>query len=262
MSKFFTIEMANFESLDFITVKSNALNKRADITVFNPEKNKKTTQSIPLVILLHGVYGSHWAWTVKGKVHETLQQLMNSNQIRPMVIAMPSDGLFGDGSAYLPHKQVNYEKWIVEDVINIMKEQYPQIDKSSPVFIAGLSMGGFGAMRLGAKYPTLFNAISGLSSITHFNQMEQFVSNFQELKNEAIIHDGVLEWFIKNKTQLPPFRFDCGKLDILIEHNRLLHIELGNHNIHHIYQEFEGEHSWDYWTKHIKDTLLFFNGLV
>ncbi len=256
MNTFFTTETAGFQGFEFITVKSNALKKRADITVFKP---KGYTEFASVVILLHGVYGSHWAWSVKGNVHETTQKLVDEKQIKPMILVMPSDGLFGDGSSYLPHKTENYETWIVEDVIQVIKEQIPEINNKTPIFITGLSMGGYGAMRLAAKYPEKFAAFSGLSSITDFKQMALFVSDFEDLKNKVLSEDSVLEWMIKNKEYLPPFRFDCGKDDILIEHNRLLHNELMANNIHHIYEEFEGVHSWEYWSEHITKSLLFFN---
>jgi putative tributyrin esterase len=260
MSQFFTTEIAHFQGLNFITVKSNALKKRADVTVFTPlSKTGKNEQNLPIVILLHGVYGSHWAWVMKGNVHKTLQKLVNKGEIKPMVLVMPSDGLFGDGSGYVPHKTENYEKWIVEDVIQVVKEQIPQVNENSPIFITGLSMGGFGALRLGAKYPSVFKAFSGLSSITHFNQIGEFVSDFQNLKDNALEQDSVLDWLLKNKDILPPFRFDCGSEDILIEHNRQLHKDLDTHKILHMYEEFSGGHSWGYWTKHIEKTLLFFN---
>ena len=256
MSSFFTTENAIFQGLHFITVKSNALNKRADLTVYTPSKAEGV---LPIVILLHGVYGSHWAWAVKGKVHETAQKLIDAGQIKPMILVMPSDGLYGDGSGYVPHKTANYERWIVEDVLQVVKEQFPQATDESPVFITGLSMGGFGAMRLGAKYPSLFRAFSGLSSITHFNQLGEFVEDFDQLQTDALEQDGVWEYLLKNKDHLPPFRFDCGSEDILIEHNRELHKNLTANNIPHTYQEFSGGHSWEYWEEHIADTLLFFN---
>ena len=260
-------ETAHFQGLNFITVKSNALKNRADITVFTPLSiNGILEQNMPIVILLHGVYGSHWAWALKGKVHKTAEKLIAEGKIKPMILVMPSDGLFDDGSGYVPHKTANYEKWIVEDVIQVVKEQFPQATDQSPVFITGLSMGGFGALRLGAKYPfhkesfgSLFKAFSGLSSITHFNQIGEFVSDFKQLQDDALEQDGVLDWLLKNKDILPPFRFDCGSEDILIEHNRKLHHDLEKHQIPHFYQEFSGGHSWDYWAEHISETLLFFN---
>lgn len=256
MTQFFTTEIASFQGLDFITVKSNALKKRADLTVFTPQN---TEGALPIVILLHGVYGSHWAWAMKGNVHKTAQKLVNDGKIKPMILVMPSDGLYGDGSGYVPHKTADYEKWIIEDVIQVVKEQFVQATDNSPVFITGLSMGGFGAMRLGAKYSSVFKAFSGLSSITHFDQIGEFVADFKQLQEDALEQDGVLEWILKNKNVLPPFRFDCGSEDILIEYNRKLHAELKKQGIPHFYEEFPGGHSWEYWTEHIAETLLFFN---
>lgn len=259
MSPFFTIESAHFKGLQFVTVKSNALKMRADVSIFSPETDSGLPDGVPIVILLHGVYGSHWAWTMKGNVHKTAQTLIHEGKIGPMVLIMPSDGLFGDGSGYVPHRSANYEKWIVEDVIQVAKEQVPMVNDHSPIFIAGLSMGGFGAMRLGAKYPHLFKAFSGLSSITHFDEMRGFVSDFEGLKNAATEQDGTLDWLLKNRDILPPFRFDCGKDDVLIESNRILHKALISNKISHIYEEFSGGHSWDYWGKYIERTLIFFN---
>ncbi len=261
MSRFFTTRIAAFEGLYFITVKSNALHRRADLTVYYPTQAKQMSD-IPLVILLHGVYGSHWSWVAQGNVHQTAQSLINAGQIRPMMLVMPSDGLFGDGSGYVPHREDNYETWIVEDVIEVVRELFSHVTVSSPVFIAGLSMGGFGALRLGAKYPQVFRGFSGLSSITHFNQLRDFVADFTTLQRDALEQDGVLDWLLKNKAMLPPFRFDCGEADSLLEANRSLHQSLMAHNIDHTYEEFAGAHAWEYWQIHIEKTLLFFSQCI
>jgi enterochelin esterase-like enzyme len=256
-SRFFTTEIAHFHGLDFITVKSNALQKRADLTVYTPPNVAQI--GLPIVILLHGVYGSHWAWAMKAKVHETAQKMIDLGQIKPMILVMPSDGLYGDGSGYMPHKTGNYEKWIVEDVIQVVKEQILQATDESPVFITGLSMGGFGALRLGAKYPHVFRAFSGLSSITDLAQMRLFVSDFETLENDISAQDNVLDWMLCNKDVLPPFRLDCGRDDILVAYNRQLHLDLEKNGIPHIYEEYSGGHSWDYWAEHIGETLCFFS---
>lgn len=245
-----------FQGFEFITVKSNALKKRADITVFKP---KGYTEFAGVVILLHGVYGSHWAWSVKGNVHETTQKMVDEKQIKPMILVMSFDGLFGDGSGYLPHKTENYEEWIVYDVLQVIKEQIPEVKEVTPIFITGLSMGGYGAMRLAAKYPEKFAAFSGLSSITAFEQMKIFVADFDDLENNVTTKDNVIDWLSTNKDSLPPFRFDCGTDDILIEYNRLLHQQLLTKNISHIYKEHSGAHTWDYWAEHIKESLKFFS---
>jgi S-formylglutathione hydrolase FrmB len=256
MSQFFTTEIAESGGLHLITVKSNALGQRVDMSVFVPAM---AVPSSPVVILLHGVYGSHWAWSVKGKAHLTAQRLIQEGKIQPMILAMPSDGLYGDGSGYVPHQDANFEQWIVEEVPQVLQEKFTVVTTESPLFITGLSMGGYGALRLGAKYAQVFQGFSGLSSITQFEQMAQFVSNFAQLQKDALEQDSVLEWLVKNRTQLPSFRFDCGSEDILIDANRQLHAALTEQGIAHVYEEFPGGHEWPYWEQHIEDSLKFFN---
>lgn len=265
MSHFRTTELSDpqFESnnLRFITVKSENLKGRGDICVFVPEGNTDT--NLPITILLHGVYGSAWSWSLSGGAHQTTQDLIDKNKIKPMILAMPSDGLWGDGSAYTKHSGLDFEKWIVEDVINAVKELIPQAKKSNKIFIAGLSMGGFGALRIGAKYAKIFDAISGHSSITELDQMELFIEeDLSEYKQENMEEESVLKTILKYRKELPPLRFDCGRGDILIKYNRLFTKELEYQNIPHLYEEFEGKHEWKYWQKHLEDTLVFFNEKV
>jgi putative tributyrin esterase len=260
---FFTIEFSDprfeKEHLRNITVKSRNLQGRGDITVFIPP-NIPDNQPLPLVILLHGVYGSHWAWTQKAGVHHTALRLMEEEKIAPMILAMPSDGLWQDGSGYLEHQTQNFEKWIVEDVPQAVGQCTPLFTEKSPIFIAGLSMGGYGALRLGAKYPDVFKAFSGLSSVTNFQEMEQFMENqdLSILAQKVPQSEDVLSIILSNKDTLNPFRFDCGSDDILIQGNRDLHHALDQNNIAHFYEEFSGKHEWTYWEKHIVDTLFFF----
>lgn len=261
MPHFFTVELSDprFESdnLRLITVKSPALHKRADITVFVPDVPVSELKG--MVILLHGVYGSHWAWTLKGGVHKTAEQLIEEKKLPPMLLVMPSDGLFADGSGYVPHILEDYEKWIVEDVPGIVSELIA--GRPLPLFITGLSMGGYGAMRLGAKYSDKFTAFSGHSSVTELGQLNQFVEDFDGLLSVVQTQESVLESILQHKEILPPFRFDCGSEDILIEPNRQLHEALIQHGIIHQYEEFRGGHEWPYWEEHVAKSLLFFGHL-
>lgn len=75
-------------------------------------------------------------------------------------------------------------------------------------------------------------------------------------------NEDVLETLLRNKENLPPTRFDCGRADELIEYNRILHRQLLEHHIPHHYEEFDGGHEWPYWTEHLKDSLLFFGHLL
>ncbi len=262
---FRTIEISDsrFESegLRWVTVKSRALGQRADLTLFVPQE-PSLAQPLPLVILLHGVYGSHWAWAFKGGAHRTTARLIKSGEISPMVLAMPSDGLWGDGSGYLAHPQQNFERWIVEEVPAAACASVPAISEASPLFISGLSMGGFGALRLAAKHPGRFRGAGGHSSMTRFEQHTQFVEEALETYSCPPEDRSVFETMLRNRDGLPPVRFDCGTEDPLLQANRELHAQMEVAGIHHEYVEFPGRHEWSYWEAHLSDMLRFFSGLL
>ena len=262
--KFRTIEVSDprFENdgLRFVTLKSEALQQRADITLYI-SKTIAEDSVAPIVILLHGVYGSHWAWALKGGAHHVAERLIHSNSIRPMILAMPSDGLWGDGSGYVEHEDKNYEKWIVEEVPEAVR-QIAKLKPESPIFISGLSMGGYGALRLGAKYPNHFRGISALSSITNFEDWQRFMIEDIAKMTVPESEQSVFHFLSKNKAQLPPFRFDCGTEDLLLSSNRKLHEALLNAEIEHSYEEFPGGHEWSYWEAGLERSLLFFEALL
>jgi putative tributyrin esterase len=246
------------DGLRFLTFKSPSLRRRGDVSLFVPQQ-VENRKDVPLVLLLHGVYGSHWSWTLNGKAHLTAADLISKQRLPPLVLAMPSDGLFGEGSGYVSHRDADYEKWIVEDVVGCVREVFPFISAKTKLFIAGFSMGGFGALRLGAKYAERFSGVSAHSSITHLNQLERLIetslSGSVDLNEENV---SAFYWLKRHAEILPPLRFDCGTEDELIKENRALHRNLEANHIKHHYFEFCGGHSWSYWQEHLADTLLFF----
>lgn len=263
---FRTVELSEpsyeHEGLRFVTVKSPALGRRGDCVVWAPsirasDSPERSTNISTLLILLHGVYGSAWVWPLKAGVHRTAQRLIDRSEICPLVIAMPSDNLLGDGSGYITHPGCDVERWIVEEVPAIARLAAPQLRPDARVAIAGLSMGGFGALRLGAKYADRFHAISAHSAITDIAGMEEFVEEpvndyLRAAPREEL---SVLYWVLKQRHKLPPLRFDCGITDSLLEPNRQLHSALTAADVPHIYQEFRGGHDWPYWTEHVTSTL-------
>ena len=262
MSAFSRIEISDprfeTEHLRHVTVRSRALGRRADCTFYIPPAPSIST----LLILLHGVYGSHWVWTQKAGVHRTAQRLLDENQIAPMAIAMPSDSLRWDGSAYLPHTGEDAEQWIVEEVLLAAREAAPCLVQNPKLAIAGLSMGGYGALRLGAKYPERFAAISAHSAITAIVDMSSFVEEPLSLYTATATENDLtpLYWLLRNRAALPPLRFDCGLDDPLLAGNRRLHQALASQGFPHVYEEFPGGHTWSYWQQHVERTLRFAAG--
>lgn len=258
--KSIAISFPRFErdNLRYITVKSKNLKGRGDISVFVPPGENH--QNLPIVLLLHGVCASHWVWTHMAGVHLQMQDWISKGLIKPMVLVMPSDGLTGDGSGYLPHHSQNFEQWIMEDVIDVVTQSIEQTSDQSVLFIAGQSMGGYGALRLAAKYGNRFKAVSGISSITDGDQLRNHVEeDITDLLKSNAGDVTVFDIMLKNSDNLPKIRFDCGSEDPLVTENRTLHNQLLEANIPHIYEELSGGHEWVYWEENFFKTIHFFN---
>jgi enterochelin esterase-like enzyme len=237
------------------TLYSPALKRRADMTIYLPEGYER--QPLPLLILLHGVYGSHWNWWALGGLPQIARDMLASGEMRPLAIVMPSDGLWGDGTAYVPHRIFNAEAWVLEDVPECVGELLPMV-RTEKFYLAGLSMGGYGALRLGMKYAPKVKGISAHSAVTRLEDLKAFVSDpIGEYLASGAENTDIAYWAQTNRAMLPPIRFDCGREDSLLASNQALHANLLVHKIPHIYEENEGGHTWDYWQTHVRSTLRF-----
>ena len=232
---------------------------RGDVSYWLPRGCEKESD-LPVVVLLHGVFGSHWAWANKAGAHVTAQRLIDAGEIAPCVLAMPSDGLVGEGSGYVNHPGgPRCADWIADDVPDALRAVVPQVGEGSCFYIAGLSMGGFGAKRLGAARPDRFAAFAGLSSLTHLDQMAWCTHDATRFIGWDKTEASLVETLTRQRGKHGPFRFDCGRDDYLIEENRKLHAQLNAAGIEHTYEEFAGEHTWDYWRGHLAEALRFFD---
>ena len=247
-------EVAGHPGLRLLTFHSRALGRRGDVSLYLPPR---VARELPLVLLLHGVYGSHWNWWALGGLAAIAGEMMANGEAAPMAIAMPSDGLWGDGSGYLRHKAFDAEAWLVEDVPACVQALLPQV-RVDRLYLGGLSMGGYGALRIGAKYAERIGAISAHSAVTSLEDLQSFVGDALEKDLAAGKRDAdLLYWMRKNRAHLPRIRFDCGTEDALLGSNRALHTALTKARIPHAYEEYPGGHDWIYWQTQVRRTLRF-----
>lgn len=244
-------------NIRFLTFYSSAIKARGDLTLYLPD-NHEEYEDLPLIVLLHGVRASHWAWIFKGGAHLVANRLIEEEILPPFCLAMPSDGMWGDGSGYYRHDGLNYENWIVRDVLGMLEDEVDCVSEHSLRFLCGLSMGGLGALRLGAKFPELFQGVSAHSALTQHRQLVELVEDLETSALPPEQDQSPLYWMRKNKAKLPPVRFDCGMNDRFIDANRDFHRRLSNEGIPHHYEEFPGQHDWEYWHEHLEDSLRFF----
>ena len=243
--------------LEFVTVKSAALRRRADVTLFVPPV-ARMERDLPIVILLHGVYGSHWAWALKGGAHLTAARLIAAGTLPPVALLMPSDGLSGDGTGYVSQAGLDAERWIIDEVPALARLLVGGCTERSPLLIAGLSMGGFGALRLAGKYPRRIAAAAALSAVTEAEQLDGLMEESRAGWSALPADCSVLAALTGASGRLPPLRIDCGRDDPLLEANRALHRALERAGVGHLYGERPGGHDWPYWARTLEDTLAFF----
>lgn len=111
--------------------------------------------------LLHGVIGNYTDW-----LHGTrIQRWAEENDL---AVVMPS----GDNAFYVdqPWNCNYYGKFIGEELVDFTRKTFPLSHKREDTYIAGLSMGGYGAIRNGLKYHETFGCIGALSSALVVNE--------------------------------------------------------------------------------------------
>ncbi len=246
--------------LQLVTLYSHTLKRRADLTLYLPSVEER--RRIPLLILMHGVYGSHWNWWLLGDAPAIAAEMLAAREIGPFAIAMPSDGLWGDGSGYVMHRDCDAENWIMRDVPDAVHAVNESV-QTGRLYLAGQSMGGYGALRLGVKYASRVAGVSAHSPVTKLEELAQYVH--EPLKD--YLHSGkrdteILYWIRRNRSQLPPIRFDCGTEDALLAGNRALHKALNHEKATHLYEEHPGGHDWEYWQRQVRDTFRFVSGIM
>ena len=126
------------------------------ITNKNIEKD-----DIPCLILLHGLRDSSEDWLEKAKICENYLTLLESGKIKPLNIILLDSGYQGTSwyTNFYHNSECSYEDYIVKELLPIFREKFPK----SKFSIAGFSMGGYGAFKLGLKHPDIFHVIGSFS---------------------------------------------------------------------------------------------------
>ena len=239
--------------------QGNALQKMTSATVILPEGK---TGPFPVMYLLHGLSDDHTGWTRRTSIERYVQDL-------PLIVVMPNGerGFYTDAQA---DPRLAFETNLVRDIIGWVDSTYQTIPTREGRVIAGLSMGGYGAVKLALKRPDLFCAAVSHSGAVHFGSHPLSADDEWQRQWVPIVgaspQGGDNDCFALaerlDASQRPALRVDCGVDDFLIETNRAFHTHLEKLGYAHEYAEHAGAHNWDYWDEHIQDTLKFFDGVL
>ena len=237
------------------TFMSNTLKRTVPIQVILPVDKLIGEEMKPFktLYLLHGLFGSYHDWNSNTRIQRWAQD-------QNLAVVMPS----ADNSFYIDYDMLpnsDYGKFIGEELVQVTRAMFHLSDKREDTFIAGLSMGGFWAIRNGLKYSETFGYIAGLSSAIQFFEFPGHTiidedKVFGDLE-KAILTDKNPRYLIENfgNKPKPKIFMACGLEDSLIEANRIFKDLFIKHGFDLTYIEDHGKHDWDFWDKYIQDIL-------
>ncbi len=261
---------SNAATVDTIDVPSSAMNRILKAAVVLPAGYNKAKTVYPVLYLLHGGQGSFRDWLTLTPDKTLLHRLADQYDI---IIVTPEGGTTSYYFDSPLQKESQFESFIAKEVVQKIEKTYRVIKEKKGRLIAGLSMGGHGALYIAARHPGLFLAAGSMSGVMNINTKtwkvpEAFAKsraeNFARLlgppldtsspyTNYTIV--GLTEKLKANDVKLI---FDVGIDDFLIEPNRDLHRRLLANGTPHDYIERPGGHTWEYWQNALPYQMLFF----
>lgn len=235
-----------------IDFHAGALRKDAGLTVIAPDNQKGP---FPVLYLLHGLSDDHTHWHRYTSLERYVAKL-------PLIVVMPD----GHRSFYCNEPRPGgspYEDHIVQDVVGFVDRTFHTVPRRTGRAIAGLSMGGYGAVMLAMRHPEMFSVACSHSGALAFARRGADI----RFPLAAEVSKGRYDCFslardlAKSHRRLS-LRIDCGTEDGLLDSNRQFHAHLDKLGVAHEYYEYSGAHNWAYWDEHIQQTLQFVMGRV
>ena len=246
---------------------SDALGMCAEMDVILPERARgqigmngaATNEKYPTLYLLHGMSDDHTIWQRRTSIERYVSDL-------GLAVVMPSTHLGWYTDMYRGH---NYWTYISKELPAICRSFFPNMsDRREDTFAAGLSMGGYGAMKCGLCAPETFSKVASLSggldaaSICENNKVRVDNTLWEDIFGPADKVRGSFNDLFAQAEKLsasdgpkPDIFMWCGTEDFLYEQNTAMrdHLNKLGFNLH--YEESPGDHQWKYWDEKIQTVL-------
>lgn len=214
----------------------------------------------PVLYLLHGLSDDHTIWMRRTSIERYVAAL-------GLAVVMPTThrGFYvnmSEGAQYLD--------FFRDELPEICQSFFKLSARRENTFIAGLSMGGFGAFRLALETPERFRAAASLSGAldiaTHTeassyrrqNQAELkrvFGRDIEQLKGTDADLIGLFQKHKASGAAFPDLYACCGTEDFLLQENRHFRDAMDNEGIALTYEEGPGLHDWAFWDQWIQRVL-------
>ena len=237
---------------------SNSFQMQTQVNVIIPQQNvvgeigidaKTENTQYKSLYLLHGLSDDHTIWMRRTSIERYATQY-------GICVVMP----FGGRSFYMDQKNGEaYYTYIAKELPARISEFFNVSQKREDRFIAGNSMGGYGALKIALKNSDLFCAAAAMSAVANIRG-ERWTEHLQNLLGkENYLSDEEDLFAITQQKESDPNRpklfMWCGTEDWLYEENVALRDHIQKLDYDYTYEESPGTHCWDCWDVKIQRIL-------
>lgn len=224
-----------------------------------PKVMAQSNKPLPVLYLLHGLSDDHTMWLRQTRVEQYAR-------LYRICVVMPA----ANRSFYMDMAHgAKYDTFIAEELPSVIERYFPVSRKREGRFAAGLSMGGYGAMKLGLTRPNRYAAVASMSGALEMessydpsrnrdpslmSELDSIYGSEAQLKRGSGNLSRLAQRLSKSPERSPQMYIACGTEDFLFDANERFVERFGN-SLPIEYHTEPGAHTWDFWDRHIKNVL-------
>lgn len=293
------------------TLFSHALGAPKRFMVYLPPSyHREPARRYPVAYYLHGAWGAEDDWVTLGRIDSTMDSLVTAG-LPEMMLVFPD----GDDGWYTTWNALNntatcradtvrrepaatycvtwpkYDEYIARELVAHVDSAYRTLANRANRGIAGLSMGGYGAMTLALRYPALFAAAASHSGVLSpryagpapYAPPTRYAATVDTIRGRyapalwalmrPVFGRDTIGWRARDPAvharhlvaagaRAPALFVDVGRDDPFLEQNRAFRADLAALGIPLHYTEWPGKHDWAYWRLHAAESLVWMAGMI
>ena len=215
---------------------------------------------LPVLYLLHGAYGDAFSWVRYSNIDRYAQD-------RGIVVVMAS----AENSFYQDLKSgKKYKTFFTEELPTFIQNVFPVSKDREKTYIAGFSMGGYGAWYLALSRPDLYSKAASMSGALDISALDPTLPTNANGDNPFPIEDAfddpthlkgskydLLQLYKEDQAKglVPKLYQACGTEDFLYQTNLYIRDEMASLGADNTFEEGKGGHDWNFWDTYIQHIL-------
>ena len=277
------LQLPGGSRVEFRSFRSSALDKDASYSIFTPPSyDKEPERRFPVIYFLHGLNNDHTSWATPryGDLPLQVEALLKKGEVSEFLLVHPD----GENSLYTDSLDGtgNHETYIRRDLIAEVETNFRVQTGRSARALGGVSMGGYGALKIAMRHPREFASVSGTSPIVFLGENPSVsLTNRDSRRGDYVLRligrtfgdPFNREHWRENSLEALAHTSVLGELNIHFSYgtadryNRMFPMEKGvktldqvlsKRGITHTCQIYEGEpHGWELVRSHLDETLAF-----